>query len=72
MTAVADEDPVSDVDSLADERVALDLAACTDDHATLNLDERPDACSGADPALVQVGEGDTTTPSSHATSLIRR
>ena len=45
------------VTPVADEGVALDLAAATDLDVLLNLDERPDTGLVADPAAVEVREG---------------
>src|SRR5262245_43415337 len=54
--AVPDEDLVVDVDSFADEAVALDLAAGTHARASLNLDKRPDPRTRADRAAVEIRE----------------
>ena len=54
--AVADEDPRPDPDAGADEGMTLDLAARTDLHTGLDLDERADPRSASDRAAVEVGE----------------
>jgi hypothetical protein len=53
---VPDEDLILELDALADERVALHLAARPNDHATLDLHERAHARAVADPASVEVRE----------------
>jgi hypothetical protein len=53
---VADEHTVADRDAIADERMALDLAARTDDRTALNLDEGADSRLLADAAAIQVGK----------------
>jgi len=44
------------LDAGADERVALDLAPCSDDDVALDLDERADSRLVADPAAVEIRE----------------
>src|SRR6476619_1441736 len=65
--AVADERSVTKRDAIADECVALDLAVGPDRGAPLDLYERDDPSSGADPAAVQIGERlhDDVIPEDH-------
>ena len=53
---MADEDLVTELDPVAEEAVALDLAALADDDSALDLDERADTRPCADPASVEVRE----------------
>jgi hypothetical protein len=53
---VADEDLVLDLDALADERVALNLAAPPDHGSFLDLDERSDLRLVADFTAVEIDE----------------
>src|SRR5262249_7805673 len=55
---VADEDLVLDRDTFADERVARDLTALSNDGVRLNLDEGPDACAIANGAAIEVDEAE--------------
>jgi hypothetical protein len=54
---VSDKNLVLDCDSVADERVTLDLAVRTNHRTALNFDECSNASSCADAAAVQVREG---------------
>ncbi len=54
---MADEDLVLDLDAVADERMARDLAGGPDHGSCLDLHERADPGVVADPAAVQVREG---------------
>jgi hypothetical protein len=54
--AVADEDFIPDLDTCANKRVALDLAAGADRRAPLNLDERADPGVVTDRTAIQVGK----------------
>jgi hypothetical protein len=53
---VTDEHLVADLDARADEHVARNLAGGSHDRATLDLDERADACPVSDLAAVEVDE----------------
>ena len=66
--AVTDEHPVPDRDAVADEGVALHLAALADHRAALDLDERADLSPVADRAAVEVREG----PDDHVVAERRR
>ena len=70
---VSDEDLVTYLDTVANERMTLNLAPLSDPYASLNLDERADArarsrssCRRQDP------ERSTTTPSPNSTSTMTR
>src|SRR5690242_2711925 len=54
---MADEHLVLDHDTFADEAVRRDLAAGADTGVLLDLDERPDARSGADAASIKIHQG---------------
>src|SRR5262249_53355180 len=53
---MSDEHIVFDRDSVADERMALNLAVRTDRSSALDLDERADPGVVADPAAVEIRE----------------